>query len=220
MIMDLPGEEKEEFVLIQPFTPASSESNTRNNLISWLAARMDGENYGELVLYKFPKNIEIDGPFQIESRIDQDPEISRQLALWNQQGSSVIRGNLLVLPIGGNILYVEPLYLQSRTSGSIPEMKRVILAYGEKIVMANNFDEALVQIFGASAPKLRHIPTEEPADQPSDQPPGQQPAESIDKADITDILNQIDQIRKMLDSLENQLTVLNEGSTDNQTSTQ
>ncbi len=71
---------------------------------------MDGDNYGELVLYKFPKNIEIDGPFQVESRIDQVPEISRQLALWNQQGSSVIRGNLLVLPIGGNILYVEPLY--------------------------------------------------------------------------------------------------------------
>ncbi|MGI6120672.1 MAG: UPF0182 family protein, partial [Desulfosporosinus sp.] len=107
-IMKIPGEDIPEFVLMLPFTPASSATNARNNMISWMAARMDGEHYGELLLYKLPKNIEIDGPYQIESRIDQNPEIAQQLALWNQKGSSVIRGNLLALPIGGNFLYVEP----------------------------------------------------------------------------------------------------------------
>ncbi|NLO98452.1 MAG: UPF0182 family protein [Peptococcaceae bacterium] len=209
MIMDLPGEYKEEFVLIQPFTPASSETNTRNNLIAWLAARMDGEHYGELVLYRFPKNIEIDGPFQIESRIDQNPDIARQLALWNQQGSSVIRGNLLVLPIGGNLLYVEPLYLQSRTSGSIPEMKRVIVAFEDKVVMENSFDECLNKIFGKDAPVIKHTTGEtEPLEEPDPTLPStEQPTET----DITDLIDQIDQIRKMLDSLEEQLTKITGG---------
>jgi uncharacterized membrane protein (UPF0182 family) len=218
LIMHLPGEAKEEFVLIQPFTPASSESNTRNNLIAWMAARMDGEHYGELVLFKFPKNIEIDGPFQIESRIDQNPDIARQLALWNQQGSSVIRGNLLVLPIGGNLLYVEPLYLQSRTSGSIPEMKRVIVAFEDKIVMENSFDECLIKIFGKDAPTIKHTTdeTDPIIEHPGDQLPSTDPSGEVD---ATDIVDQIDQIRRMLDSLEEQLTKLTGGNIDTDPST-
>jgi uncharacterized membrane protein (UPF0182 family) len=151
VIMKLPGETEEEFVLIQPFTPASSETNARNNMVAWLAARMDGEHYGEILLYKLPKNIETYGPLQIESRIDQDPVISPQLTLWNQQGSQVIRGNLLALPIAGSFLFVEPVYLQSTSSGSIPEMRRVIAAYKDEVVMTNTLDEALVALFGPEA---------------------------------------------------------------------
>ena len=152
-VLKMPGNDKPEFVLMLPFTPASSETNTRNNMVSWLAARMDGDKYGQLLLYTLPKNTEIDGPLQIESRIDQDPDISQQLTLWNQKGSSVIRGDLLVLPIGGNFIYVEPIYLQSDQSGSIPEMKRVVLAYQDHLVMTENLDQAFVKIFGDNAPQ-------------------------------------------------------------------
>ncbi len=204
VIMKLPGEEKPEFVLMLPFTPASSQTNSRNNMIAWLAARMDGEHYGELVLFKLAKNIEIDGPFQIESRIDQDPDISRQLSLWNQKGSSVIRGNLLVLPIGGNFLFVEPIYLQSTTSGSIPEMKRVIVAYEDQLIMSTSLEEGLKEIFGRNAPTLTSQQevsddeTEEPGDNTT----------SPESPDLTEILEQIKRMREMLDSLENQLTNL------------
>lgn len=205
VIMKLPGEDNPaEFVLIQPFTPASSQTNTRNNLIAWLAARMDGEKYGQLILYRLPKNTEIDGPFQIESRIDQDPDISRQLALWNQKGSNVIRGNLLALPIGGNFLFVEPIYLQSTTSGSIPEMRRVIVAFEDKLTMADTLEEALKVIFGRNAPVLtepQHLAPNEPPE-----PAGSDSA--VDQGDLNEILLQIKQIREMLDSLENQLTGL------------
>jgi uncharacterized membrane protein (UPF0182 family) len=200
--MTLPGETQPEFVLMLPFTPASSESNLRNNLIAWLAARMDGDNYGKLILYKLPKNIEIDGPFQIESRIDQDPEISRQLALWNQQGSSVIRGNLLVIPIGGNFLFVEPIYLQSTTSGGIPEIRRVIVAYEDNLVMAKSVEEGLRKIFGKNTPALQKstLLIQEAEDQIEDL--------SLEAQNIDDLLKQIKKMRELLDSLENQLTAL------------
>lgn len=210
VIMKLPGEKQPEFILMQPFTPASSQTNSRNNMIAWLAARMDGENYGKLVLFKLAKNIEIDGPLQVESRIDQDPDISRQLALWNQKGSSVIRGNLLVLPVGGNFLFVEPIYLQSTTSGSIPEMKRVVVAYEDKLTMATTLEEGLKEIFGRSAPTLS-APQEAP-EEPAEEPDGVTPGE--EKPDLTEILDQIKRIREMLDSLENQLTNMNNTNID------
>ncbi|MCK8823749.1 UPF0182 family membrane protein [Fuchsiella alkaliacetigena] len=143
IIMDLPGEEVgEEFVLMLPYTP-----DRRDNMISWLAARSDGDNYGELVLYEFPEDRLAYGPMQIESRIDQDSEISERLSLWDQQGSRVIRGNLLVIPIENSVLYVEPVYLESEQS-QIPELRRVIVAYDDQVVMANNLDLALAEIFG------------------------------------------------------------------------
>lgn len=141
VMLKLPGAEDTEFVLIQPFTP-----NNKDNLIGWLAARSDGENYGELVTYRFPKQELIFGPLQIEGRIDQNPEISSQITLWDQGGSQVIRGNLLVLPIDNSLLYVEPLYLQAE-NGQIPELKRIILATGDRIVMRENLAEALVALF-------------------------------------------------------------------------
>lgn len=205
-IMKIPGEDKPEFVLMLPFTPASSATNPRNNMVAWMAARMDGEHYGELVLYKLPKNIEIDGPFQIESRIDQDPAISEQLALWDQKGSQVIRGNLLALPIGGNFLYVEPIYLQSDKGGSIPEMKRVILAYEDRLVMAANLGTALIQLFGEGAPQ----PTTPGQNASSPNPVQNEPEIDQSTINVTSLLEQMNQIRELLDNLEAQLTGLQE----------
>lgn len=203
-IVKLPGADKPEFVLMLPFTPASSTTNTRNNMVAWFAARMDGKNYGHLLLYQLPKNLEVDGPLQVESRIDQDPDISRQLSLWDQKGSSVIRGNLLTLPIGGNFLYVEPIYLQSDQGGSIPEMKRVVLAYQDKLVMADNLGSAFVQIFGAQAPQ----PTT-PGQSILPPPPSSSGAVTTpSQGNFSAILSQIDQLRSMLDNLENQLKSL------------
>jgi uncharacterized membrane protein (UPF0182 family) len=157
VIIRLPGEEQEEFMLIQPFTPA-----TKDNLIAWMAGRSDGENYGQLVVYRFPKQELIFGPFQIEARIDQDPEISSQLSLWSQRGSQVIRGNLLVIPMDQSLLYVEPLYLQAE-SGEIPELKRVVLSSGERVVMAETLAEALAKLFGVEETDIAAAKEEKPA---------------------------------------------------------
>ena len=200
-IMKIPGEAKPEFVLMLPFTPASSATNTRNNMIAWMAARMDREHYGELLLYKLPKNIEIDGPLQIESRIDQDPEISKQLSLWDQKGSSVIRGNLLALPIGGNFLYVEPIYLQSDKGGSIPEMKRVVLAYQDRLVMTDNIGSALIQLFGEGAPQ----PTTPGQSIPAPITPTQTTSPNLNAPTMASVIEQMNQIRALLDNLETQL---------------
>jgi uncharacterized membrane protein (UPF0182 family) len=141
-ILRLPQEKEEEFVIMLPFTMYN-----RNNMTAWLAARCDGENYGQLIAYTFPKGQLLYGPAQIEARIDQDPEISQQLTLWSQRGSSVIRGNLLVLPVDGSILYVEPLYLEAQQS-QLPELTRVIVAYGDQVVMKETLAEALAAVFG------------------------------------------------------------------------
>ena len=203
-IMKIPGEDKPEFVLMLPFTPASSASNSRNNMVAWMAARMDGEHYGELLLYKLPKNTEIDGPLQIESRIDQDPDISKQLSLWDQKGSSVVRGNLLALPIGGNFLYVEPIYLQSDKGGSIPEMKRVVLAYQNQLVMTDNLGSALTQLFGEGTPQPTTPGQSTPTPVPSPSPQTQTPT-GLTTPNVTSIIDQMNQIRALLDNLETQL---------------
>tara|TARA_Y100000034_G_C6886507_1_gene407109 strand:- start:1623 stop:2312 length:690 start_codon:yes stop_codon:yes gene_type:complete len=142
IIMKLPGEAKEEFVLMTSFTPIK-----KDNMISWMAARSDGNNYGKLILYKFPKDKLIFGPLQIEAKIDQDSEISQQLTLWSQQGSRVTRGNLLVIPIGDSILYIEPLYIQAET-GQLPELKRVLVSDGVKVVMEETLTKAIDALFG------------------------------------------------------------------------
>lgn len=144
VIMKLPEESKEEFLLMVPFTP-----NTKPNMIAWFCARSDGENYGKLLVYKFPKSELVYGPLQVESRIDQTPEISEKLTLWNQQGSRVTRGNLLVIPINNSVLYVEPLYLQSEQS-KMPELKKVIVAYDNYIYMEDNLENGLEKIFGGN----------------------------------------------------------------------
>ncbi len=144
IIMRLPGEEKAEYIFMLPYVP-----NGRPNMIAWMCARMDGDNYGRILVYRFPKQETVYGPMQIESRINQDTEISKQLTLWGQKGSRTRRGNLLVIPINNSILYIEPLYLQAETS-SMPELKRVIAAYGNKVVMGESLEQALGLIFGST----------------------------------------------------------------------
>jgi uncharacterized protein len=146
IMMRLPGETQTEFFLMLPMTPSK-----RENMIAWLAARCDLPEYGKLIVYEFPKDKLVYGPFQIEALINQNTEISQQISLWNQMGSRVIRGTLLVVPIGNSILYVSPLYLRAQ-SGQLPELKRVIAAYGDRVVMEETLPAALTALFKGSAP--------------------------------------------------------------------
>lgn len=148
VLMKLPGSTDEEFVEILPFTPAN-----RNNLIGWVAGRCDGVHYGEAVAYDFPKTRLVDGPQQIEARIDQNAQLSGQLTLWNQQGSHVLRGSLLVIPIGKALLYAEPIYLQAQQS-PMPELRVVVLALQDKLAYGPNFQTALSSLFEGGASSL------------------------------------------------------------------
>lgn len=145
VVMKLPSEAREQFLLMRPFTLVNKDYMT-----AWLAASCEPTSYGRMVLYHFPQKEQVFGPAQIESRINQDPMISAQITLWGQRGSQVNRGNLLVIPIEQSVLYVEPLYLESETS-KIPELKRVIVAYGNRIAMEPTLDAALARIFGTRA---------------------------------------------------------------------
>lgn len=147
VITQLPGKDRQEMILMLPFTPIS-----RANMVAWLAARSDAPHYGEVFVYSFPKDTLTLGPAQIEARIDQDSEISQLLSLWGQRGSQVIRGNLLVLPIADGLLYVEPLYLQSEQSG-MPQLQRVIVAHGDDLVMAETLEMALWELFEGDIPE-------------------------------------------------------------------
>lgn len=158
LITSLPTVPFEEFILLLPYTPRQ-----RTNLIAWLAARSDGENYGRLLLYVFPKQRLVYGPEQIEARINQDPVISQQISLWNRQGSRTIQGNLLIIPIEQSLLYVEPLYLEA-TQNSLPTLVRVIVAYENRIVMAQTLEQSLQAIFEEEeTPEPIIRPVEEPA---------------------------------------------------------
>ncbi len=140
VMLNLPGEEELEYLLILPMTPTGKE-----NMVTWIAARNDGEHYGELVVYLLSRQELVNGPIQVEARIDQNPEISGQFTLWGQSGSSVIRGNLLTIPMGNSFLYVEPIYLQA-TGNALPELKRVIVATSDRIAMRETLDEALAAL--------------------------------------------------------------------------
>ncbi len=154
VIMRLPGEAREEFLLILPFTPVN-----KDNMIAWMAARSNGSDYGKLLLYEFPKQKLVFGPRQIEARIDQTPQISQQFTLWSQAGSKVIRGDLLVIPIEQSLLYVEPIYLRAE-QGELPELKRVVVAYNNAIVMEETLEQALSAIFGnKEVEKKQQVPS-------------------------------------------------------------
>ena len=148
VLMKLPGETGVEFVEILPFTPAN-----RNNLIGWIAGRCDPAHYGTSVVYDFPKTKLVDGPQQIESRIDQNAQLSGQLTLWNQQGSHVVRGSLLVIPSGKALLYAEPIYLQAQQS-PMPELRLVVLALQDKLAYGPTFESALASLFGGETSSL------------------------------------------------------------------
>jgi uncharacterized membrane protein (UPF0182 family) len=148
VLMTLPGERSTEFIAILPFTPAN-----RNNLIGWIAGRSDGDHYGEAVVYDFPKTKLIDGPLQIEARIDQNAQLSGQLTLWNQQGSHVRRGALIVIPIGRALLYAEPIYLQADRS-PMPELRLVVLAVQDRLAYGPTFESAMAALFGTGSSTL------------------------------------------------------------------
>ncbi|MBT5955037.1 UPF0182 family protein [bacterium] len=141
MILKLPGEETESFISMIPYTPAN-----KNNMVAWLGVTCDQTNYGQLNVYKFPKNRTIFGPTQIESRIDQNTEISQKLTLWDQSGSGVLRGNIMIIPIENSLIYVEPIYLQA-TQSKLPELKRIILGYDNTISMGNTLEEVIEKTF-------------------------------------------------------------------------
>jgi len=145
IVMRLPDEQKAEYIFMTPFTPRQ-----KDNLAAWMIARNDGEHYGKLLVYRFPKQSLIFGPKQIVNRINQDTEISRQITLWDQRGSEVIRGELLVIPIEKSLLYVQPIYLRAE-GGQIPELKRVVVAHQNQVVMAETLDAGLSLLFGGSA---------------------------------------------------------------------
>ena len=144
VVIRLPGQENAEFMLMLPFTPFK-----KPNLTSWLAARCDLPQYGQLLVYRFPKGKQIAGPMQVENFISQEPEISQQISLWNTQGSRVLRGNLLILPMNNSLLYVEPIYIQSEDeTTAIPELRRVVIGYENEVVWGESLDEALIKMFG------------------------------------------------------------------------
>jgi uncharacterized membrane protein (UPF0182 family) len=148
VLMTLPGETKPEFIEILPFTPAN-----RNNLIGWIAARSDDPHYGAAIVYDFPKTKLVDGPLQIEARIDQNPQLSAQLSLWNQQGSKVLRGALIVIPKGRALLYAEPLNLQAERS-PMPQLRLVVLALQDQLAYGPTLEDALRSLFGNAASTL------------------------------------------------------------------
>ena len=141
IIMRLPGEKSAEYILMLPMVPQG-----RDNMISWLAARCDGADYGHLFEYAFSKDRLFYGPYQIQARINQSPEISQQYSLWNQMGSKVILGNLLVIPIEDSLLYVEPLYIRAQ-NGQLPELQRVLASYGDHTVMGETLPGTLSSLF-------------------------------------------------------------------------
>jgi uncharacterized membrane protein (UPF0182 family) len=151
IVMRLPDEPKAEFIYMVPFTPRG-----KDNLAAWMVARNDGDAYGKLRVYRLSRQSLVFGPQQIENRINQDTEISRQVSLWDQGGSKVIRGDLLVIPIEQSLLYVQPLYLQAE-GGRIPELKRVVVAYQNQVVMEETLDAGLVRLFGGSGAKAEPV---------------------------------------------------------------
>jgi len=136
--------ERSEFLLLQPLTPLA-----RPNLSAWLAARSDGDHYGELILLRFPSENPIFGPEQVQALINQDPEISRQFGLWDRAGSQVVQGNLLVVPVGDSLLYVEPIYLKARLGG-LPTLTRVVVSDGRRVEMASDLEEAVNALLSSS----------------------------------------------------------------------
>jgi uncharacterized membrane protein (UPF0182 family) len=185
VIMRLPGDPKEEFMLMQPFTPAK-----RQNMVAWMAARSDGEDYGKRLVYRFPKDKLIYGPEQIHARLNQDPKISSELTLINQRGSKVLWGNLIVVPVEKSLLYVQPMYLLAEQS-QIPQLKRIVVATSNNIVMEASLGDALARVFGAGSNVVTSTP-------PGTTPP----ASTSTNATINDLVRQAnDHYNKAQDAL-------------------
>lgn len=196
-VMKLPEVGKtEEFILMLPFTPAR-----KNNMIAWMAARCDGPDYGKVLVFTFPKDKLIYGPEQIQSRVNQSPTISQQLTLWDQGGSRVTRGTLLVVPVQNAVMYVEPLYLEAQSSSSIPELKRVIVAYSDHVAMEPTLGDALTTIFGGQAGQTEQASSASAAGPATSSPATTSPATAISSA----LKNLIDQANQQFQDAQQRL---------------
>ncbi len=185
LIMKLPEQKREEYVLLMPYTPAK-----RDNLAAWFAVRCDEPNYGGLIVYTFPRDRLVFGPRQVDARIDQDSYISQQLTLWGQRGSQVIRGSLQIIPIEKSLLYVQPLYLAAEDKGGLPELRRVVAAYENNVVMEENLEQCLASLFGG-----RRAVTEKPD--------GRAPA-TIVKASVQDLAKEAGRIFEKAKAMQRQ----------------
>jgi uncharacterized membrane protein (UPF0182 family) len=179
IVMKLPGEAQEEFIFMTPFTPRGKE-----NLAAWMVARNDGDAYGQLVVYRFPRQSLVFGPTQIVNRMNQDTEISRQISLWDQRGSEVIRGNLLVIPIEESLIFVQAIYLRAE-GGRIPELKRVVVAYQNRVVMEETLGEGLARLFGGD------VGLESPSTSGLDSELAAAAAAATANASVADLVNQL-----------------------------
>ncbi len=209
VLMQFPGENNPEFVNILPYTPSN-----RNNLIGWIAGRSDGDAYGSLRAYEFPKTRFVDGPLQIQARIDQDPQLSSQLTLWNQQGSTVIRGNLLVIPLNDILLFAEPIYLQAERS-PMPELRLVVLATQDRLAYASRFPEALTNLLRISGGAPQITSTASPQPPSANSTPGSSMRTLIERANqsltdyqrltsegrLGDAGQRLDELKRTLDEL-------------------
>jgi uncharacterized protein len=198
IIMRLPEEQDAEFIFVTQFTPRG-----RNNLAAWMVARSDGDNYGQLIVYRFPRQSLVFGPIQIMNRINQDTDIARQISLWDQRGSQVIRGELMVIPIEEALLYVQPLYLRAE-GGRIPELKRVIVAFENQVVMEETLDQSLAVLFGVAPPS----PLEDDPDAPEGlRPPvpalepGVEPGMEMDPEMLRQMQEQYERARREIERL-------------------
>ena len=193
IVATLPGEKAPEFLLMLPFTPRG-----KDNLIGWIAARCDGDRLGELLFYQLSKQQLMYGPMQIESRIDQDQNISKDLTLWNQQGSHVLRGSIIALPLAGGFLYVESIYIQA-TEARMPQLKKVVLAIGDRLIYRDTFEEAFAELTGASAPAKPALASGSTAPPPAPPAPAQQ---------LPALAGQIRHLREQAEELARELQVL------------
>ena len=207
LVTKLPGDDKESFVLMLPFSPTN-----KDNMIGWMAVKCNPDEYGEFVVYKLPKDRTVYGPMQIESRIDQDTEISKDLTLWGQIGSRVIRGNLMIIPIEDSLLYVEPIYLQAEQS-ELPELKRVIMSYGDEVVMDKNLNTVIDTVFGDK--KVTYVTEIKDEAEPKNVDLMQYLFETYDKLkknaqslEWEDFGIQLDKIDSILDKLKNQAVIV------------
>jgi hypothetical protein len=188
IVATLPGEKDPEYLLILPFSPRG-----KDNLIGWMAARCDGDNLGKLMFYQLPKQQLMYGPMQIESRIDQDQNISKDLTLWNQQGSHVLRGNIIALPVSGGFLYLESIYIQA-TEARMPQLKKVVLAMGDRLIYRDTFDQALADLTGAPAlAAVSPVTAAAPASQPT-------PSSLAER--LRQLRDQAEQLTRELDKLQ------------------
>jgi uncharacterized membrane protein (UPF0182 family) len=194
VVATLPGEKEPEFLLILPFTPRG-----KDNLIGWIAARCDGDRLGDLVYFQLSKQQLMYGPMQIESRIDQDQNISKDLTLWNQQGSHVLRGNIIALPVTAGFLYVESIYIQAGEA-RMPQLKKVVLAMGDRLIYRDTFVEALAELTGGPAPPGPALPAAASAAAPAPAATAQDTGALAER--LSRLRDQAEQLARELETLE------------------